>query len=79
MQKPFWLFPVAQIGFCLGIILLTIYFFPEFAPQMRENMARKGILPHLSFVGGIAALSPVALLWWCVKEDEKEASDGTGR
>lgn len=73
LRDPVWLFPVALIGFCLGMFLLTVYFFPDFAPQMREKMVRKGILQHLPFVGGMSALSPVALLWWCAKEDEKNA------
>ncbi len=70
LREPVWLFPVALIGFCLGMFLLTLYFFPEFAPQMRENMVRKGLLQHVPLVGGLTAASPVALLWWCVKMDE---------
>lgn len=70
LRQPPWLLPAAILGFCLGGFLLTVFFFPEFAPEMRGNMARRGLLKHVPFLGAITAISPVVLLWWCVREDE---------
>lgn len=72
LKEPKWLLPMAIIGFCLGVFLFTVYFLPGFAPHMRENMIQGGIIHFIPLVAGMSILSPVALLWWCVKMDQKE-------
>ncbi len=71
MKKPIWLAPACVLDLCLGIFLLLVYFFPDFAPRMHENMFRRGVYVIIPFISFICILSPLSFLWFCIWLDRK--------
>lgn len=64
MKKNKWLVPGCIIGVTLGMYIMIVYLFPDFAPEMHERMVRKGLGVLAPFVGGVNILGPVATLWY---------------
>ena len=71
MKNPVWLMPCSILCLTAGIFLMLVYFWADFAPQLHENMFRRGVAPIIPFVAGINIVAPIFLLWYCVKMDAR--------
>jgi hypothetical protein len=74
MRTPVWLAPACILNFTLGVFLLAVYFFPDFAPRMHLNMIRRGVYVIIPFVVVMNVIAPVMCLWYCSWVDERVAA-----
>ena len=71
MKKPFWLAPACIMTLTMGIFLLLVYLWPDYAPRLHVNMFRRGVHVIIPLIAGISILSSISCLWYYVRLDQK--------
>lgn len=70
MKQPWWLAPACILSLTAGIFLFLVYFWPDFAPQLHENMFRRGVYVIIPFIAGVNIMVPTFCLWCCIQMDK---------
>ena len=74
MKKSWWLAPACVLSLTAGIFLLLVYFWPDFASRLHENMFHRGVYVIMPFIAGINIIAPIFCLWYHCLLDAKIAA-----
>ena len=78
LKETWWLIPACIVAMTLGLFIMAVYLFPDFAPEMHERMVRKGLGVLAPLIGGFSILAPVATLWYHCRAGESVGRGGEG-